>query len=134
MVVDISTVTPESSTMKKSTRVHIPHFQLQDSMSVNAINAHWWNMARYPSLPLSHKAMKVQHSSLVEPTSHSKAAQNPKWIKAIEVELKALEANHTCELVSIPPWNKEGKKLQSVKSVFTSNLGQIAQLRGSKVG
>ncbi|XP_075091729.1 uncharacterized protein LOC142171908 [Nicotiana tabacum] len=47
-------------------------------------------------------------------TSFKEAAHNPRWIEAIDQEIKALEENHTWEVVDFP----EGKKLIGSKWVF----------------
>ena len=38
-----------------------------------------------------------------EPKSFKEASQSDKWIKAMNVEIKALKANHTWILTNLPP-------------------------------
>ena len=39
----------------------------------------------------------------VEPKSYTKASKDPNWIQAMNVEIQALEANHTWTLTDLPP-------------------------------
>ena len=42
-------------------------------------------------------------SSEIEPKSFKEASQSNKWIKAMNAEIEALEANHTWILTNLPP-------------------------------
>lgn len=41
-----------------------------------------------------------------EPQSHEQPKQEPRWVATVEVELKALEENHTWDLVPYLPYKK----------------------------
>jgi len=49
-----------------------------------------------------------------EPHSYAQARLNPEWVKAMDLELAAVEQNHTWQLTSLPP----GKKALSSKWVY----------------
>lgn len=63
-------------------------------------------MSSYLSYELftsSHKAFITSLDSIVEPTYYSQVTNDPKWVEAMNKELKALEANHTWTLIFLPP-------------------------------
>lgn len=49
-----------------------------------------------------------------EPTNYSEAILDPRWIQAMDEEIKALENNHTWEIVTFP----EGKKPIGCKWIY----------------
>ncbi|XP_074342808.1 uncharacterized protein LOC141680498 [Apium graveolens] len=51
---------------------------------------------------------------LVELRTYTKASQDPRWVAALDKELEALHANHTWNLVQLPP----GKKAIGCKWVY----------------
>lgn len=61
------------------------------------------------------KAFVHKLSSCHVPSNVEDAFSNPKWAQAINEELKALQKNKTCTLVSLP----EGKKSMGCKLVFS---------------
>lgn len=67
-------------------------------------------LATTPKYPLSQFLSNPSHSHFInsitketEPTSFSIARTNPKWQKAMEEEIQALEANNTWSLQTLPP-------------------------------
>ncbi|XP_073280652.1 uncharacterized mitochondrial protein AtMg00820-like [Primulina huaijiensis] len=55
---------------------------------------------------LNLSSLLISISSNKEPTSYREATSYPKWKVAIDLELAALESNHTWELVVLPPGKK----------------------------
>lgn len=56
----------------------------------------------YDQLSPAYQASIVVYSTIVEPSSFSKASVDPKWVKAMQAEISALEENNTWSIVDIP--------------------------------
>ena len=68
----------------------------------------------YTNLSLSYKSFCCAISSITEPAFYHQAVGNPKWQDAMDAEIKALEANNTWTITSLPP----GKKPIGCKWVY----------------
>ena len=84
----------------------------------------WWsdyvvptssnNVVKYPiqnyisthSFAPDHAAFLVKISKQVEPKNFAQAVKDPNWVSAMNKELDALEADHTWDLVPLPPGKK----------------------------
>lgn len=45
-------------------------------------------------------------SKVHKPSTYAEAIQNPNWVSAMDMEIKALEDNHTWDIVVLPPKNQ----------------------------
>lgn len=68
----------------------------------------------YTNINTSHYNALIVYSSTTEPQSFAEAAKDPKWVKAMQLEIEALEANHTWSTVDLPP----NKMLIGCKWIF----------------
>ncbi|XP_019232848.1 PREDICTED: uncharacterized protein LOC109213495 [Nicotiana attenuata] len=68
----------------------------------------------YDHLSPAYQSYLSVFSTLTEPYSFKEAAHDPRWVEAMDQEVKALEENHTWEIVDLP----EGKKPIGSKWVF----------------
>ena len=57
----------------------------------------------YSNLSSVHRALTYNISHIVEPTTFEEACQDPKWVAAMNDEIRALEENNTWSLVPFPP-------------------------------
>ena len=57
----------------------------------------------YSRLSPAHRNFVMSISSTAEPTSYAKASRHDCWIKAMKVELQALQSNNTWRLTPLPP-------------------------------
>ena len=57
----------------------------------------------YKNLSPIYHSFIMATSSETEPKSFKEASQSDKWIKAMNAEIEALEANHTWILTNLPP-------------------------------
>ncbi|XP_052482955.1 uncharacterized mitochondrial protein AtMg00820-like [Gossypium raimondii] len=53
-----------------------------------------------------HRAFLANLTTQTEPKSYEEAALHPHWQKAMDIELQALERNHTWSIVSLPTGQK----------------------------
>lgn len=110
---DISSFPPLPT--RKSTRTSKPPSHLYDFI---CSTTHWCNLVQFSSLPICHQSLLASQSQWNEPQSYKQAAQDPLWVKAMDLELQALQTNHTLDLVSLPP----GKKTIGRKWVYKIKL------------
>ncbi|XP_016449356.1 uncharacterized protein LOC107774372 [Nicotiana tabacum] len=57
----------------------------------------------YSHLPDHFQSFLASFSADIEPTSYSQAIKDDRWIKAMNLEIEALEQNHTWDVVDLPP-------------------------------
>lgn len=79
-------------------------------------------------MPNTHKAFLVHQESAVEPTSYTQASKQPLWVEAMTKEINALNANHTWDLVDLPP----GKRSIGCKWVYKTKLNDDGSLERCK--
>ena len=60
------------------------------------------NYMRYDHLSLSYQCYIASSSSIHEPTTHSKAITDPRWIEAMQAKIQTLESNKTWEITDLP--------------------------------
>ncbi|KAH0737540.1 hypothetical protein KY290_036245 [Solanum tuberosum] len=109
-----STVIPT----RKSTRHVKPPTWLQDYVS-KPLGAHACvyplsDVLGYSSLSPKYQTYIAQLSTEYEPNTYKEAVKDPRWIKAMQSELKALEDNFTWSVVDLPP----GKKAIGCKWIY----------------
>ena len=56
----------------------------------------------YCNLSFAHRSFINTISHLVEPETYKQACQDPKWVQAMEAEIRALETNHTWSMIPFP--------------------------------
>ncbi|XP_019256399.1 PREDICTED: uncharacterized protein LOC109234799 [Nicotiana attenuata] len=78
-----SLILPDGKETRKSTKVSKPPYGLSIMSE------------------MTRKALQVAEME-IEPTSYSEAVKDKRWVEAMQAEIKALEDNKTCELVSLP--------------------------------
>ena len=57
----------------------------------------------YSNISSVYRKFSYTFSHMVEPESYEQACQNPKWVEAMQSEIRTLEANKTWSLVPLPP-------------------------------
>jgi len=63
-------------------------------------------------LPPQHQAFVKEMENIKIPTKVEEALKNPKWAKAVEAEMHALQRNGTWSTVSLPLRKKKTSGLQ----------------------
>ncbi|KAM1307545.1 hypothetical protein ACFX2H_009786 [Malus domestica] len=76
------------------------------------------NHLSYGLLSSRHKTFTTTLTLLKEPTSFQQVVQDPKWREAMQHEIIALQANHTWNLMPLPPH----KRLIGCKWVYKVKL------------
>ncbi|XP_075101799.1 uncharacterized protein LOC142177227 [Nicotiana tabacum] len=61
------------------------------------------HFASYNHLPDHFQSFLSSFLANIEPTSYSHAIKDDRWIKAMNLEIEALEKNHTWNMVNLPP-------------------------------
>lgn len=79
--------------------------------------SHWCNLVQFFALPLQHQAHISHIISYHEPNSYKEASQDPNWVKAMQTEINALQANNTWLITDLHP----GKKAISSNGCTRSN-------------
>ena len=101
-------VLPERSTRAKPAKLYEPSLTAKAKYPVaNFVSTH--------RLSTSHESFVNQLSSVSIPSKVQDALKDPKWSKAMEAEMEALEKNHTWELVPLP----YGKKTVGCRWIYT---------------
>ncbi|KAL2940785.1 Retrovirus-related Pol polyprotein from transposon TNT 1-94 [Bienertia sinuspersici] len=72
------------------------------------------NYVQYSNFSSSHNAFLAAVTTNVEPRTFKEAVQEERWRRAMQVEIAALEHNHTWDIVDLPP----GKKPIGCKWVY----------------
>lgn len=81
----------------------------------NIVTSHYYNLVAFDSIkPSSSFNLQLQHD---EPNTYKQASKDPRWLKPIAHELRALE-NNTSDIVHLPP----NKKTIVCKWVFKIKL------------
>ncbi|XP_031252142.1 uncharacterized protein LOC116110042 [Pistacia vera] len=115
-IVPVPTLTPAvpSFPSRHSTRVSKPSIWSKDyicptiksSTSSCSIKYPISNYVSYGNISPTYLAFISSFSSLVEPTSFSKASKDPLWIEAMKCEIQALKNNNTWSVVDLPKNHK----------------------------
>ncbi|XP_019236975.1 PREDICTED: uncharacterized protein LOC109217206 [Nicotiana attenuata] len=108
----------EAPTLRKSTRGSKPVILLKDYVTglkpTGHISYPISSYVNYTHLPEHYQAYLTSFSALTEPKTFYEASTDDRWIKAMQEEIQALEANKTWEIVELPP----GKKAIGSKWVY----------------
>ena len=136
---DISTIVPPTSggvVLRKSTKViHQPnylkdyHCNLLAGSSTHASTSTSYPISNYISyhgLSDSHKQFVLSVSSQVEPQYYRQAVKFPEWKLAMYEELKAMEANNTWTITSLP-YDKHTIGCKWIYKIKLNSDGSIEQ-------
>ncbi|XP_075081100.1 uncharacterized protein LOC142166259 [Nicotiana tabacum] len=91
--------------LRKSCRGKHPPVWMKDFVSLNIhqnVPYALYKYISYDKISSKYQAYVSATSSITEPTSYSEAILDPKWIEAMNEEIKALENNHTWDVVTLP--------------------------------
>ncbi|XP_075102906.1 uncharacterized protein LOC107764446 [Nicotiana tabacum] len=61
------------------------------------------HFASYSHLPAHFQSFLASFSADIKPTSYSQAIKDDRWIKAMNLEIEAIEQNHTWDVVDLQP-------------------------------
>jgi len=86
----------------------------------------------YKNLSPTYHSFIMVVSSETEPKSFKEASQSDKWIKAMNVGIKALEANYTWILTDLPP-NKSAIECKWVYKIKHKTDGSVERYKASLV-
>lgn len=101
-------VIPDEST-RRSTRTSRPPIWLQDFITQPRGNTCLYPLAdqlTYSKLSESYQQVLKAYSAVCEPVSYKDAASDPAWVKAMQLEIDALQSNKTWSIVDLPPGKK----------------------------
>ncbi|OIT31090.1 hypothetical protein A4A49_66073, partial [Nicotiana attenuata] len=98
--------------LRKSTRTSKPPIWMKDfvisakSQTAQTSSHPISTVISYDSLSPAYQSFLTRFSAEVEPATYAHAAKDPRWVEAMQLEIKALEDNNTWKVVPLP----EGKK------------------------
>ncbi|XP_075092389.1 uncharacterized protein LOC142172624 [Nicotiana tabacum] len=79
---------------------------LQDYVTISKGSKCTYHISSYISYshisPTFRQALTA-YSALTQPTTFKEAATDPRWVKAMQLEIDALEDNHTWSIIDLPP-------------------------------
>ena len=98
-----------SQTSRRSTRQSKPPIWMKDFIiptqahgpSNNTCLYSLGDVLHYDSSSPSYQSSITKFSADIEPKSHVQSAKDPRWVEAMEMEVKALEYNNTWEVVAL---------------------------------
>ena len=99
--------------LRRSTRQLQPSTRLKNYVTYS-VKYPIQDYISYPNVSKEHYGFITSLSKIYEPTSYEIAQSDPKWCKAMDEELHALEKNQTWELCALP----HGKKPVGCKWVY----------------
>ncbi|XP_021761303.1 uncharacterized protein LOC110726145 [Chenopodium quinoa] len=103
-----TTISTQPNSVPISIPISVPSNQTETTIRKSS------RLVKNPSWMDKYICLIAQHTEIVEPTTYKKDAKSPKWVEAMEKELKALKDNNTWEIVTLP----HGKKAIGSKWVF----------------
>ncbi|KAL2541658.1 Uncharacterized protein Adt_02636 [Abeliophyllum distichum] len=102
--------------LRRSTRsiqipLHLKDYYINHALPTQAESLPVKSSTRHPisryvsfsNLSSIHHAFTYNVSHIIEPTTYEAACQNPKWVAAMNDEIRALEENNTWLLISLTP-------------------------------
>lgn len=101
---DIQAEQISQTEVRKTGRGTKPPLWLKDFVSLN-IHEGPYSLDKYVSyisINPTYQVYLAKMSSVTEPQPYKEAASDPKWTEAMNVEIKALQDNHTWEVVELP--------------------------------
>ncbi|XP_055822236.1 uncharacterized protein LOC129890778 [Solanum dulcamara] len=94
---------------RRSTRAKQPPLWLKDFVSLNVkqdVQYPLSNYVSYSHFSPTYQCFIAATSTVTEPNSYVETIKDPRWVKAIQAEIQALESNHTWEITSLPAGKK----------------------------
>jgi len=99
-------VSPSVEPVRKSCRTPKPPIWMKDYIAPTRTKASCVfpisNYVSYAHISPSYNSALAAFSAVLEPTSYSEAATDPKWIAAMQSEIDALLDNHIWSIVDLP--------------------------------
>ncbi|XP_019240161.1 PREDICTED: uncharacterized protein LOC109220153 [Nicotiana attenuata] len=100
-----STILPAELELRKFYRGKKPPIWMKDFVSLNIHQDEPYELSKfltYDNITPKYKAYIASASNIIEPTTYSEAAKDPRWIDAMKAEIEALKNNHTWYIVPLP--------------------------------
>jgi hypothetical protein len=91
----------EEVSLRRSSRQPQPSTRLRDYVTYS-VNYPIQDYISYNNISNEHYVFLTALSKIEEPTNYEVAKNDPKWCKAMEEELYALEKNQTWDLCTLP--------------------------------
>ena len=128
---EMDEIQEEDMPLRRSSRQPQPSTRLKDYVTY-AVNYPIQDYISYENVSNEHYAFIAAMSKIEEPTNYEVARNDPKWCKAMEEELHALEKNATWKLCNLPK-NKKSVRCKWVYKVKYNSDGTIERYKARLV-
>lgn len=110
-------ISTNQNELRKSQRDKRPPLWLQDFVSLNTHQDTSYALNKYiiyENISPKYQDYTSSISLVIEPNNYAEAIKDPRWIEAMQAEIKALQDNHTWDIVNL----QEGKYPISCKWIY----------------